>query len=309
MYAHSVHVKRCALCAYTDRTEAGSALAADGLSAEFLGPASTSSSISCSACSRPSPSSSSFKRRRLPLRRSTRGGDGGRRLAACHVAPWSTSMGTAAVVAGASATPAGSMLPALPGVRSSTWGQGPATTSGSPPRGGGAAYPARSGCMCACPPSWPSKTCKSGPYTIAAVDTASGWASCMLTRGAAATAVYPARAGSSVAACPSWSSSLESMAASSSNEEEYSPSEPSPSLLLSSSGSLEPCTASSARAVAAASADPLGSMPPALPGGKTNVLGLGGRAGAGEAGGGAQEAVAHVLGPGHDVCVPGELLL
>uniref|UniRef100_A0AAV1T7M2 Polyketide synthase n=1 Tax=Peronospora matthiolae TaxID=2874970 RepID=A0AAV1T7M2_9STRA len=153
VYAHSVHVKCGALWAYTDRTEAGSALAADGLSAEFMGPASTSSSSSCSACSRSSPSSSSFKRRRLPLRRSTRGGDGGVRLAACHVAPWSTSMGTAAVVAGACAAPTGSMIPALPGVQSSSRGQGPATADGSSPQGIGASHPTRSGSMVACLPS------------------------------------------------------------------------------------------------------------------------------------------------------------
>ncbi|CAI5734327.1 unnamed protein product [Peronospora destructor] len=120
VYAHSVHVKRGALCAYADRTEAGRALAADGLSAG------------------------------------------------------STSMGTAAVVAEFSATPADITLSALSGVQSSIRGQGPVEKASSLPQGSGAAYPSRSGCMRAGPPSWSSwvSGTQTETETDAAVNTA-----------------------------------------------------------------------------------------------------------------------------------------
>ncbi|KAE8893739.1 hypothetical protein PF003_g22034 [Phytophthora fragariae] len=96
VYVHSVHWKRCALCAYTERTEVGRALAADSLGAGAWSPASSSSSSRSSASSRVSSSSTSLRRRRLPPMRRTGGGDSGCDPTVGRLASWSTSMGAAA---------------------------------------------------------------------------------------------------------------------------------------------------------------------------------------------------------------------
>uniref|UniRef100_A0AAV1T867 Uncharacterized protein n=1 Tax=Peronospora matthiolae TaxID=2874970 RepID=A0AAV1T867_9STRA len=288
VYVHSVHVKRCALWAYTARTEAGSALAVDGQSAECLGPASTSSSSSCSACSRGSSSASSLKRRRLPPRRSTRGGD-------VRSDGW---------------LPATSRTGQPPWGRQRSWQEpvqdpqaawyqpcrvcshrfgGRAQQDNSLPQGIGASHPARSGSMGVCQPSRSSQGA------------------------AAATAVYPARAGSSVATCPSRSSSLEEEAASSSIEEAVSSSGAPPSLFSLSLWVAGALKAPSARAVAATSADPSCtrscSMCAALPGLAATIAGPRAAAGASGASGRAGGTVAHASGPGGCLWAPGEPML
>ena len=92
-------------------------------------------------------SPSSIKRQSLPPRRSTRGDETGVWLPSCHVAHWSTSIGTAAVVVRACVAPIASVLTALPSFQSLPCGHGPETADNSSPQGIEASYRAWSGSM------------------------------------------------------------------------------------------------------------------------------------------------------------------